>query len=834
MFRNTRSRSTLFTSVLLIGCAADHPERATPAAEQQRGEQTVLTDIARSGIVRVTPWPAQLQFGRCGTLAGESAWEPFLSDDHTQIAVRTNVGTVRLLATDTLKEVAELAAPAGPIENLRFSPDGRLLATVSRESGQVVVWRTTDAFVVHLQQRPSGRLQEHFPSGLAFSSDGKKVATYFGDIIDLASGATAVWMIEFNVRDLHFVGNDRYLLAFGSIRQGSSITGYVSLHDVAQGTMLWKLANGPAVLSQDGRTLVHGDHAKVVYDLTQVPPRGEPLAVAGSPIGISPDGSHVYLRDRADVVAYAFATKATGARFPVPWNASVLGVSPADELVVSTDKETRWFDSASGAVVRMLPERFRKIHWSADGAIRAASGDASLLRIERETDGVLVAQVPARPVVLPSLHGRGNVRERVREELLPFEKRFVAVSADESLSLYMERDPPRNYELVAYDRDRNILRTFSSNLPVGYPGMASSAELTADGKVMITVEADGVEPTHPYLPIWCRTRSPADDAPRTAGGPRADEKIGAFDVELVGTGLKSYTSIHGAVSAAPLPVASAASDVMDGCAIQTPRAHTCSPACAPSAVCVDDGVCKPLPALLDVGTVTVQGVRDERGEARFTMSPTEPRIYIQPGDRALAFPAFGEGDRITVTTSGGALAPFTLEGSGLAPLELPQAMPTVQRGLPFVVRWTAPQAVSDARVRVEIDLSPWRGPQHLLVCEGKDTGELTIPAERMKELVDFGLSGHPSMKLTRVRTTSTRAERGRVDLRVSATREVAINLEGLYSCTRTPSGCGYRSALARCRPDHLCENTFEADGRETPNGPTSFADYVRSTAMSPR
>src|SRR6185369_17948694 len=127
---------------------------------------------------------------RCDTLGPEVGWNVTLSPDTRLLAARTASGTVRLLSTDHWREIALLASPLGRLDAVAFSPDGAHLATLSAEMAEVTLWRTRDGALERTFAGPPASTIDAWASSLAFSSDGGRLATSLGVLIDLGSGST--------------------------------------------------------------------------------------------------------------------------------------------------------------------------------------------------------------------------------------------------------------------------------------------------------------------------------------------------------------------------------------------------------------------------------------------------------------------------------------------------------------------------------------------------------------------------------------------------------------------------------------------------------------------
>lgn len=217
------------------------------------------------------------------------------------------------------------------------------------------------------------------------------------------------------------------------------------------------------------------------------------------------------------------------------------------------------------------------------------------------------------------------------------------------------------------------------------------------------------------------------------------------------------------------------------CRLLTPRVPFCSTPCGGSAACVEDETCQDYPTAVSAGEVTVSGVATTGGETSFAMTPIASN-YQPPAGTTLAYPAFAEGDSITLEAAGDMLAGFELQAIGVAQLELTADELTLDPAVDLQLGWT-PAGTGDAAIAVKLDISHHAGTKGMIECETDDTGSLAIPAALVSELLDLGIAGFPTIIVTRASTGSATTAAGRVDLVVSSQVERAVVIEGLVSCT---------------------------------------------------
>ena len=146
--------------------------------------------LTRAASYTLVPDGVQTAYHRCGEL-GEVARGVRISRDGRRLAVIA-AESVRLFDTATWREIARVAHAAEPVDAAAFSPDGTRLATVSSYIGQVALWDTSDGHSVAIfpgTVASPGTSQLARGTGVAFSSDGRRIATSMGTIIDTATGS---------------------------------------------------------------------------------------------------------------------------------------------------------------------------------------------------------------------------------------------------------------------------------------------------------------------------------------------------------------------------------------------------------------------------------------------------------------------------------------------------------------------------------------------------------------------------------------------------------------------------------------------------------------------
>jgi hypothetical protein len=298
------------------------------------------------------------------------------------------------------------------------------------------------------------------------------------------------------------------------------------------------------------------------------------------------------------------------------------------------------------------------------------------------------------------------------------------------------------------------------------------------------------------------------DSPDAGGGPDAaigdvTPLVGTFTVSLVPSvaGAPPYSSMLGKVYDGPQPEAIQwmTAATANGCTLVTPKVPFCSTPCGGSAVCVADNTCKPYATGQPLGTITATGLATQDGAASFTMDPVA-NAYQPPSTVKLAYPAYREGEKFELVTSGSAFAPsFTVGARGVAALDLTTTPISLALNTALPLAWTAP-AVMGSTIHIKLDISHHGGSKGKLECDLPDTGSTTIDAGLITQLLNLGAAGYPTIIVTRSRTGSAAVTAGRIDLVAASTVEKPVNVPGITSCTDT-SECPQGQT---CQPDLTC------------------------------
>jgi WD40 repeat protein len=414
-------------------CAQPQPPTPSspPVVESCYGFATYAYPLPDA--LRVTPAADGQSYERCGTLGTETGWRVTLSPDGTRLAALTSVGTVRLFDTVLWKEVANLASPVGTLDAVAFSPDSTQLAAISGEMGAVTLWSTADGTQTARFYGPPAPTVGAPSSALAFSSDGRRLATSLGTIIDRKTLAVTDWnghplaaaapsanpaindYAKSSIYSMRFVGGcDQRLLVYGAEAGGNAgWLRFAGLSDPAGGASGAGLGSGlfggimGVLASPDGRwvaVVAEGatDQAGPgirLHDAATGALIGTDPTTTITLLGFSPTGDRLYTvtalgeiqaRVVGDPLLRVVSHLAT-----TPSDGHAVAISPRGEIIVSTASTSVWLDPVTGAVVRRALFPIANPSYSADGRLGVASGQGALFRLWNDPDASVRCAPPA-------------------------------------------------------------------------------------------------------------------------------------------------------------------------------------------------------------------------------------------------------------------------------------------------------------------------------------------------------------------------------------------------------------------------------------------------------
>jgi WD40 repeat protein len=451
-----------------------------------------------------------------------------LSPTGDRLAARIAAGTVRLVATNPWSEIAQLGSPLGQIDAVAFSPDGATLAALSAEMGEVTIWNAADGTLARGFAGPPASGVDTTSSALAFSSDGGRLATSLGTVIDLAAGTTTSWLTGAPVSSvltdnpeslafsspagggipvLRFTAGDAQLFVETDFQIGNSPTSTrLELRAPATGAQI-VLYNFYArgllgyAVSPDGRFVARATTAEAgsvagfaagltIFDATTGAQVAFDPSFTGSVLGFSRDGSEIFTQTGTTVTGAGSTDLHLVSQFVAPAGFAFLGVSPAGDLVGSASNATSWLNPATGAAVQSSPYPLTAIAWSGDGRFGGGSGDpAALFHFWREAGDAQLCGPPSDTTSAPTLASLGTAG--------PAGENQSVTSADGSLtvsSAFVVHTHATNYDALAVTDTATavLLRQFGAT--IGTEPIAISAP---SGDRLYTPQGADVA-------VWCR------------------------------------------------------------------------------------------------------------------------------------------------------------------------------------------------------------------------------------------------------------------------------------------------------------------------------------------
>lgn len=178
----------------------------------------------------------------------------------------------------------------------------------------------------------------------------------------------------------------------------------------------------------------------------------------------------------------------------------------------------------------------------------------------------------------------------------------------------------------------------------------------------------------------------------------------------------------------------------------------CTPGCTTEQYCDVDDVCQPYPLQQSAGPMTLTGLT-----STVTLTPTGDGNYDTSGTPTANM--FEPGATVTLTAAGADLPAFTV--STTAPVHLTPAIPCPVEpvaGQDLIVTWDAGDG---DLVRWEMISAFHAGDGPMVLCEGPDTGSLTVPAAIIdRYLVDR--TAYETMQLSRLQRAPADVGNGRL------------------------------------------------------------------------
>lgn len=288
-----------------------------------------------------------------------------------------------------------------------------------------------------------------------------------------------------------------------------------------------------------------------------------------------------------------------------------------------------------------------------------------------------------------------------------------------------------------------------------------------------------------------------DPATVDLGGACAlPDRFGGFQVEV----LDYYSQVLGSVADGVFPIAvleevGAAGD----CKLLRRNNPFCDPGCDVGYVCAEGNQCLAEPLNQDLGTVTIGGL-----EADVIMHAVVPgNTYFAT---QLPHPVFAPDVLVELRTTGSTFGDdVVLHGVGSDPIAISGAARDLlmARDQPLSVGWDPPTStLGRATVHVDLNVDQHGLTPVSLVCDFADDGAGEIDGTLVSALMDLGVTGFPSARVSRRTMDSvSTAGGGCMELEVSSQAIPNLSVEGYIPCDGPedcPSGSSCNTTVGLC------------------------------------
>lgn len=288
-----------------------------------------------------------------------------------------------------------------------------------------------------------------------------------------------------------------------------------------------------------------------------------------------------------------------------------------------------------------------------------------------------------------------------------------------------------------------------------------------------------------------------------------ENKVGSLRINLEA----DYTAINGKVLNR-VNVAEVPKVLLEagGCKLMNYDAPECDPACSTqNEICTSMG-CVPYPEGQDLGIITIDGLADEVAlEAR-----PPGNTYTNSG--TLTHPAFAPGDVIGMSAEGNVVEGFRLRGRGVDHVALESEEFLINSGSPLDVRWQPGVTPGSVMTHIEVNIDHHGGSSAggWIECQVADDGEHTIDASLIDRLLEFGVSGFPTITIARRSSDAKDIQLGCVEFIVTADKIMPVIVDGVVSCSEDEEcddGICLATLICGCTGNGDCQSGTCTDGK---------------------
>lgn len=291
--------------------------------------------------------------------------------------------------------------------------------------------------------------------------------------------------------------------------------------------------------------------------------------------------------------------------------------------------------------------------------------------------------------------------------------------------------------------------------------------------------------------------NPSDPPKSTAAS------FGAFRIQLFPenkeAGDPAYSRIWGTICDGPSPPNIIFKEVMSSgsCKLMKAINPTCSQDCGLGYKCISDDSCMAEPKSINVGRVTITGLKVSNSLVPVEMDPPKSNYYQMVGT-TLDYPPCAEGDTITLTAAGSENAgAFKLKVRCITPLEVLNNQILAEDGQPITLQWKPPTVPNVSTISVRINISYHGGTKGEIQCECPDNGSLTIPGAMLDQLKSYGIAGYPIVEITRKAIGYD--ENAKVQVIVECTVTKLLTIPGVVSCNQDEDCPNQHCVDRRCQ-----------------------------------
>lgn len=230
------------------------------------------------------------------------------------------------------------------------------------------------------------------------------------------------------------------------------------------------------------------------------------------------------------------------------------------------------------------------------------------------------------------------------------------------------------------------------------------------------------------------------------------------------------------------------------CRLVEPERFFCEENCGFGYKCVGENTCQAEPKRINVGKVTLSGLKTTENTTTMSLGDRTPYMPIEE----MVYPPFEDGGKITLSFAGDSalkIDSFTITGKGIAPIEIKNDSIKLEDGKDITLKWEPSEQDHDS-IFFEIDISYHGGTKAKILGATKDDGSCTISGEMLDKLKAYGIAGFPRLVMYRRATFKNKA--GNVELVIESEEMKYLHVPGIISCN------GYCPDGMTCGSDRVC------------------------------